>query len=115
MTSASSGTQEHLQQVAVTLTADGHYRINYVLPSVTTSGEIKKSRKILECKNPFIKPSPETTSPIKRIISVASPDIEGMIDPSKPNELSGSKTVNIPERNGTRTGVLRWNLVRCAR
>ena len=115
MTSNRSGNYEQLQKIGVMLTPDGRYTVSSALPSVDVSGEMKKSTKVLECNNPFVKPSPETTSPVNGRISVAAPDIEGVIDPAKPNELKGSKTVEIPERNGTRTGVLTWNLVRCAR
>ncbi|HEX2271579.1 MAG TPA: hypothetical protein VHH35_18685, partial [Pyrinomonadaceae bacterium] len=115
MTSDRSGNLEQVQNIGLRIMPDGRYIVSYVLPSVDISGQMKKSRNVLECKNPFIKPEPETTSPVRGRVSVASPDIEGLMDPANPNELKGSKTVDIPERNGTRTGMLTWNFVRCAR
>jgi hypothetical protein len=115
MTSNSSGNEERAQQIGVSLAPDGRYRVTYVFPTVSVSGQMKKSTKVMECKNPFIKPQPETTSPSRGLVTVEAPEIEGVIDPANPNELKGSKTITIPERNGTRTGVLTWNLIRCAR
>lgn len=115
MSSNSSGNEERSLQIGVSLTPDGRYRVSYTFPTVAVSGQMKKSTKVMECKNPFIKPQPETTSDVKGLVTVESPEIDGVIDPANPNELKGSKTVTIPERNGTRTGVLTWNLVRCAR
>ncbi len=114
MTIDGSGNYEGVITAGVLLTPDGRYRVHYVLPSVNFTGQMTRSRKILECKNPFIKPS-SSSGTVDWSVSPGAPDIEGMVDPNNPNVLKGSKTVTFPERNGTKTGTLTWNLVRCGR
>ena len=114
MTSNGSRNYDGVISAGVMLTPDGRYTVSYHLPSVEIKAQMTKSRKILECKNPFIKPS-SSSGTVDWNITPEGLDIEGMVDPKNPNVLKGSKTVNFTERSGTKTGTLTWNLVRCGK
>lgn len=112
MTISGTGNYEGEVNVGIKINPDDSYSLHAVFPSVRFIAEMKKSRKVLECKNPFIKPSSSSgTSPWS--VNPAAPDIEGMLDPKHPDVIKGSKTVTFPERYGTKTGTVRWNLTRC--
>ncbi len=112
-TSSSSGDANQQYTVNVIFNPDGRYRIGYRLPQVKISGQKETTRKLLQCKNPFVEVLPFNTAPLASSVSVDPPQIEEALDPKNPNRLKGTKTVTIPVSRGKRTGILTWNLIKC--
>jgi hypothetical protein len=101
--------------VSVIITPDMHYSVNYQLPTFSVKGQYDFNWHVEgDCHNPFITKSGSGSRPLTRLLTALQPDIEGVIDPSNPGVIKGSRTISQEESGGTRRATVTWNLVRCA-
>ncbi len=85
--------------------------MHYHLKAVGVTGVSMNSSRAVGCTS--YNPPSSGSSPLQARVNPTIPEIEGVADPSKPDALKGSKTVDIPVAEGRRTGTVTWRLFRC--
>ena len=109
-----SGEAQSSGSVGVVIAPDGRYRIYYQVPTISVEGYHVTSWHLEgNCKNPFMAKSGGSKTLMSRIVDIARLDIEGVVDPAKRHELSGTKSEVIERNGGKMTITVKWDLKRC--
>ena len=109
-----SGESQSSGSVAVFITPDGRYKVNYQVPTISVEGyHVSSWRLEGDCKNPFMAKSGGSKTLMSRFVEIARLDIDGVVDPAKPHELSGTKSEVVERNGGKMTITVKWDLKRC--
>ena len=110
-----SGGSQSSGSVAVFITPDGRYKVNYQVPTISVEGYHVSSWHLEgDCKNPFMAKSGGSKTLMSRFVDIPRLDIDGVVDPAKPHELTGTKTEVVERNGGTMTITVKWDLKRCS-
>ena len=109
-----SGEAQSSGSVGVIIAPDGRYRVYYQVPTMSVEGYHVVSWHLEgDCKNPFQAKSGGSKRLMSRLLDMARLDIDGVVDPAKRNELSGTKSEVVERNGGKMTITVKWDLKRC--
>jgi hypothetical protein len=84
------------------------------VPTISVEGYHASSWRLEgDCKNPFMAKSGGSKTLMSRFVEIARLDIDGVVDPAKPHELSGTKSEVVERNGGKMTITVKWDLKRC--
>ncbi len=109
-----SGSGNSNAYISVSIRPNGDYTVGYTLPIVEGEGNgLVTYRKVGACNNPFNSSKNDSRKYPAKLGPEGNLEIQGHVDPDKPDSLSGALTETKEVRGGIRTSTVSWGLVRC--